>query len=250
MEGSAVPKQNARLCELERGMSQESRALRLCVFGTFEASYPMNRSILAGLETARETIDIRIVHAPLLERWTDKTRFGRSVLASFLIGLRLIVLELRLFLQLVLGRRDDVILILYPGHWDVLVAKLASVFLGAKILLVPLVLLHDTFVADRGLIRSYDPRAILLRLLDVLALSLSDRVLMDTETHASFAVASTGIRPERVGVLYLDADERIFFRHREAVGRSPLFRVVFVGKLSRLHGVETILAAAEPSLPT
>ena len=91
-------------------------------------------------------------------------------------------------------------------------------------------------------------RARLLATIDRRALRLADLVVADTDANADFLAELGGIPRDRVATALVGAEERLF---RPAWRHPERFSCLFVGKLIPLHGLETILAAAElaPEVP-
>jgi glycosyltransferase involved in cell wall biosynthesis len=140
----------------------------------------------------------------------------------------------------------DVVLVGYPGHFDMPAAKRAA--RGRPVVFNPLVSLHDTLVGDRARFRPHSPAAGILRAVDNGAFRGADLVVADTEAHAAFFRQAFGLPEERVAVALVGADEPLF---RPGWHPPEQFHVLFVGKLIPLHGLETILAAAAlvPEIP-
>ena len=101
--------------------------------------------------------------------------------------------------------------------------------------------LHDTLVGDRSRFRQGLFTARVLWVVDRRALRLSDLVVADTDANADFLAELGDLPRERVQVCLVGAEDRLF--HAGWRPDEP-FRVLFVGKLIPLHGVETILEAA------
>jgi len=130
----------------------------------------------------------------------------------------------------------DVLVVGYPGHFDLPAAKRAA--RGRPVVFNPLVSLADTLVEDRARFAPRSPAARVLRTVDRVAFRAADLVVADTQAHATF-FRELGAR--RVEVCLVGAEERIF----TPGWRPPAdFTCLFVGKLIPLHGLETILEAA------
>jgi glycosyltransferase involved in cell wall biosynthesis len=105
--------------------------------------------------------------------------------------------------------------------------------------------LWDTLAGDRG--RSSGIAASVLKGMDRMAVRCADLVLVDTQANAAFAVSALGARPERVAVVPVGADPTLFPPVPCPEGPA---RAVFYGKLSPLHGLDTIVAAVRrPGVP-
>ena len=140
----------------------------------------------------------------------------------------------------------DVVLVGYPGHFDLPAARRAA---GDRpVVFNPLVSLADTFVADRGRFRAGSMPARALAAIDRHALGAADLVVADTRAHADHLAELGGLRTDEIEVCFVGAEERLF---RPGWSPSEPFTCLFVGKLIPLHGIETILAAARtaPELP-
>ena len=203
--------------------------MRVVYFGTYERDYPRNAQVISALRGAGVEVVER--HEPVWEG-----RHGWSAGAA--TAARLALAQARL-----LARRPrepfDAVLVGYPGHPDVPVAR--RVARGRPLVLNPLVSLHDTLVDDRGRFRRDGTAARALLRLDRAALRGVDLVVADTQANAARFAELGDLPPERVAVCLVGAEERIF---RPGWSPAPEFRALFVGKLIPLHGLATILDAA------
>jgi glycosyltransferase involved in cell wall biosynthesis len=168
--------------------------------------------------------------------WDGRRDSGRAGAGD---AARLAAAEVRLFLRRP-RERYDVVVVGYPGHFDLPAAGRAA--RDAPVVFNPLVSLADTFVDDRGRFSPGSLPARLLEAVDRRALRAADLVVCDTQAHADHIAALAELPPGRVAVCLVGAEERVF-----QPGWAPAepFECLFVGKLIPLHGLETILAAAE-----
>ncbi len=203
--------------------------MRVLYFGTYERDYPRNAQVISALRGAG--VEVAEHHEPVWEarrhnwavRWT--------------VAFRLFLAELRLRFS----NHDefDAVLVGYPGHFDVPHARRVA---GKRPLVFnPLISLHDTLVGDRSRFREGLFTARILWVVDRRALRTADLVVADTEANADFLAELGDLPRSRVRVCLVGAEDRLF--HAGWRPDEP-FRVLFVGKLIPLHGVETILEAA------
>src|SRR4249919_1306493 len=210
--------------------------MRVLYFGTYERDYPRNAQVIACLR--RAGAEVAEHHVGVWEGQRQSWTAGVGTAA------RLAAAELRLLRA---PRVDfDVLIVGYPGHFDLRAARRAA---GSRpVVFNPLVSLSDTFVADRGRFRPGSLAARALATIDRRALAAADIVVADTRANAAHLASLGGLRRERLDVCLVGAEERLF-----RPGWSPRepFTFLFVGKLIPLHGIETILAAARsaPELP-
>jgi glycosyltransferase involved in cell wall biosynthesis len=203
-------------------------------FGTYDRASPRNTQVVSCLRRAGVAV---------VERHREV--WGRH---NWRVGARQLARVARA--EGALARRQpddaDVVVVGYPGHFDIPAAR--RIARGRPVVFNPLVSLHDTLVGDRGRFRSRSPAAQVLRAIDTIAFRRVDLVVADTEAHAAFFRRAFDLPGERVEVALVGADEALF---RPAHHPAAPFHALFVGKLIPLHGIETILAAAElaPEVP-
>ena len=203
--------------------------MRVLYFGTYERQYPRNAQVISGLRTAGVEVVER--HVSVWDDQRHKLSMGARGLA------RAALAEARLARGS--ASDADVILVGYPGHLDMPAAR--RVARGRPVVFNPLVSLEDTMVGDRRLVKSTSLTAKALRVVDRHAFRTADLVVADTAAHASYFVDRFGLQVDRVEVCYVGAEDHLF---RPDGQRAETFRVLFVGKLIPLHGLETILEAA------
>jgi glycosyltransferase involved in cell wall biosynthesis len=203
--------------------------MRVLYFGTYERDYPRNAQVISSLRGAGVTVDER--HVPVWDGRRDNWSAGLGAAA------KLVAAELRL-LRPPPGE-FDVLVVGYPGHFDLPAARLAA--RGRPVVFNPLVSLSDTFVADRGRFRPGSTAARALAAVDRHALRAATLVVADTRADAEHLGSLAGLPQERLEVAFVGAEDRLFTLQWQP---AEPFTVLFVGKLIPLHGLETILAAA------
>ncbi len=203
--------------------------MRVLYFGTYERDYPRNAQVISALR--RAGVEVVEHHVGVWE--TGRQNWSAGPVAAA----RLALAELRLLRR---PQGDfDVVVVGYPGHFDLPAARRAA--RGRPVVFNPLVSLSDTLVADRGRFSSGSLAGRALGSIDRHALRSADLVVADTRANADRLAEIADLSPERVGVCFVGAEERLF-----GPGWAPEepFTALFVGKLIPLHGLETILAAA------
>jgi glycosyltransferase involved in cell wall biosynthesis len=204
--------------------------VRVLYFGTYERRYPRNAQVISALRGAGVEVIER--HEPVWEGREQKWSLGPGAVA------RLLLAEVRLLARR--GPTAQAVIVGYPGHLDLLAARRAA--RGAPVLFNPLVSLTDTLVEDRGRFRRGSLAARALHAVDRRALRSADLVVADTDAHAEFLADLAGLTRDRFEVCFVGAEERVF---RPGWQPEEPFTALFVGKLIPLHGLETILEAAQ-----
>jgi glycosyltransferase involved in cell wall biosynthesis len=203
-------------------------------FGTYDRASPRNTQVVSCLRRAGVAVVERHREVWGRHNWSlGPSQLARVVRAEGALARR---------------REDDadVVVVGYPGHFDMPAAR--RVARGRPVVFNPLVSLHDTLVGDRARFRRGSPVGAVLRAVDSGAFRSADLVVADTESHAAFFRDTFRLPPERVEVALVGADEPLF---RPGWHPAQPFHVLFVGKLIPLHGLATILAAAQlvPDVP-
>ncbi len=103
--------------------------------------------------------------------------------------------------------------------------------------------LYDTLVQDRKKTGEGTPAAKLLKKLDEKTLALGDTVIADTRAHADYFVNALGCDPEKIRVMYLEADPEIYHPMDAEREEGAPFRVLYFGSVLPLQGVDVVLDA-------
>jgi glycosyltransferase involved in cell wall biosynthesis len=143
----------------------------------------------------------------------------------------------------VVKKRADLVLVGFPGHADVAVARLGALRHGGR----PVV--FDAFVSlyeteqdrweRRGLVNA---RAHRFALEDRLACRLATRVVLDTDTHVTFFAEQFGVSRRRLRRVWVGADDDVM-RPGPPPAAGP-FRVFVYASFIPLHGLEHVVRAA------
>ena len=200
---------------------------RVCYFGAFDPHYPRNQILRQGL--ASQGVEVVMVNAPRhLPTWRKlpllASAFHRSQAAE---GCRALVL----------------------AEFGQSLAGLAWAL--ARVRRIPLVVdfftsMYESAVYDRKQVAAGSLTARRFRLIDGLALRLADVALVDTHANADYAARTFGVPREKLVVVPVGAFTEWFHPGVEpAVPRQEGLLVQFYGTYIPLHGIETILRAAE-----
>jgi glycosyltransferase involved in cell wall biosynthesis len=140
-------------------------------------------------------------------------------------------------------RRPQVILVLYPGYFDMPVVAALARIRRVPIIFDTFISLHDTVVGDRALRRPDSAAGRITRWIDRIACRAATLVLADTPAHADYFASLTGVARDRFRILWLGAQEDVFHPNPHAAQSERL--VVFHGTFIPLQGLETIVRAAK-----
>jgi hypothetical protein len=191
-------------------------------FGTYDRAHPRNVNAIAAMSAAGVEVT---------ERQVPIQRGGLlGALGVFGAETRLSVPRRRAF---------DVVIVGYPGHFDVPRAR--RVARKRPLVFDAVLSLEDELVEVRRRFRPRSTAATVLRAVDSRALRLPDLVVCGTRAEAAY-LEQLGAR--RTAVIFLGADEDVFC---ETWSPAYPFSALYVADASR----DTVEAAAElaPDLP-
>jgi glycosyltransferase involved in cell wall biosynthesis len=223
--------------------------MRVCYFGTYtiEEGYPMNEVLIQGLR--ENEVDIIQCHHDLWQGRMEKVeRMKDGPLSLIRLFFRIVRAYLILSVKFFRIGPYDAIIVGYPGHLDFFLAKVLNSLRGRKPLLINLLFsLHDTVVHDRRLVPEYSLRSRMIRGVDRRICIWADRVILDTKAHIDYFRREFGISADRFLRVPVGADDT-FFQPRSSAGHEANreeTRVLFFGTYIPLHGIDTILRAAD-----
>ena len=108
--------------------------------------------------------------------------------------------------------------------------------------------LYDTVVEDRKIVKPKSLAAKVLFAVEWLSCRAADRVVLETRAHADYFELTFGLPPKRMAVVHVGVEAQ-FFRPcpmppapRQA---DSSVKVLFYGQFIPLHGIETIIRAAQ-----
>ena len=201
-------------------------------FGGYDPAYPRNAVLRRGLELNGVRVsECRVRPGPrfwlryplLISRW--RRRSGKAVSAPKF----LFVPEF--------------------AQKDVPLARLAGRLTARPVVFDPLASRYETKILDWKRKPEGSPSARWNKAIDRWAFRCADLIISDTRTHKDYYCREFGLAPEKIVVVPVGFDDRIF--PRSLANRRPLksappgpFTVLFFGSFLPLHGVESVIEAA------
>ena len=222
--------------------------MRIIAWGSYDVSKPRVRLLLSELRK-QDAVQAEI-NMPVWNSIRDKAVAGPARLLKALA--RLAASYPRALVELTRRSAGNAILLPYPAIPDVFLAWPIAKLRKHRLIFDAFIPLHDTVVADRGLIRAGGLAAKLLWCIERWGLGLADLIIVDTDQHGDFFSREFGIERERFQTILVGA-EPAFWEQRSArwprqqdQGASEnLPTVLFYGQLIPLHGIDTILEAIQ-----
>lgn len=150
-----------------------------------------------------------------------------------------------LYKYLTLKTKIDSVYIPYPGIFIcALLSYLPAIFRPNRMILDAFISLYDTVVLDRKLIKSRSLIAILLKYIEHRAFQYANAVITDTKQNAVYLHKIFNLPEEKFIDIPLSTDEKNFKYSPYIPTKKPV-KVLFIGTLIPLHGIEFILDAIE-----
>lgn len=224
--------------------------MRVVLWGTYDTGKPRNRVLRAALRGAgAEVIEIQTQIWSGIE---DKSQItGLRLRLMFLLSW--MAAYPRLVLKYIRAPEHDAVIIGYLGHLDVLVLWPFARLKGKPVVWDAFLSLYDTVVLDRKLIGPKHPLARILWAWEWLAGRAATRVVLDTAAHARLFSELYGLPEGRAAAVLVGAEADIFHPDRVPTAtaqKAPCAgagetTILFYGQFIPLHGIETIVIAAQ-----
>lgn len=218
-------------------------APRLMWIGTYESDYPRTRVLIAGLRELG--IEVVECHKPVWELTRHKA-------GAFLSPARLPASAGRFaaaWAGLAVRQREagpvDAVVAGYPAQLDAPFAAAVARARRVPLIVDAMISLSDTLLGDRQRVGRLAGAS--LRRFDRFAVRSAALLVTDTEAHATYFASQLGARQSQISVVPIGAEPELFPYVPPPTGEV---RALFYGKLSPLHGLGTVLAAARmPGMP-
>lgn len=230
---------------MARSRVDAKKRMRIVYWGTYDLGKPRNRILLRGLR--ENDVEVIEIHADVWSRIEDKSGLAGGWRRLGLL-LRWLFRYPPLVARYLCAPRHDAVMVGYLGQIDVLVLWPFARLRGVPIVWDAFLSLYGTVVEDRRMLSPRHPAARGLFALEWLACRVVDRIILDTRAHAEYFAATFGIAPERFAVAFVGVEPEAFPPRPSGDPRrdpgAPL-TVLFYGQFIPLHGIDTIVRAAQ-----
>lgn len=215
--------------------------MRICYFGANDPSVYQNKVPLRGFKDSG--FEVSYVHTLIVPEAFDAPEHAGllPILRRIWRKLSIVGISLRY-----IGRiwSSDVIFVGYPGHLELLLAKLYAIVMRKPLIFYPCVILTASFTEDIHVMSGTSLKSKLLASFEKFACRLPDVLIADTEYQKEYFVTEFGINPENVMILPLGADEKAYpYSGLHYTGGK--FVVAYYGLFNPIHGIEYMVEAAK-----
>ncbi len=205
--------------------------MNVCFFGGYRPEYPRNAILRRGLALAgADVLECRV--RPSHKFWLRyPLLLGRYAFSLKKTGL---------------GAAQGGGFLFVPEFCqkDVPIAGVISRLTSRPVIFDPLASRYETKILDRGIWPEKSTAARWNAAIDRRAFRRADLILADTAAHKAYYSEENGIPGEKIEVLPVGFDDRVWNEASSGNAPSAVFVVMFFGSFLPLHGTDVILEAA------
>jgi glycosyltransferase involved in cell wall biosynthesis len=203
-------------------------------------AYPNTRFRLEGLQ-GTDAIAVSEINVPMSTGSLYKTGGFLRKIGSVIRG---VFAHFMVLLKYVFSGKADIVYVPYPAVFVVFLLSWLPPGLRPKRLFVDaFISLYDTVVNDRALLKEDSVLARFLYRIEKRAYLFSTKIIVDTPQNLDFLASTFLLEKSKLLSIPLSTDEHQFQAENYRV-EAGVCRVLFVGTLVPLHGIQTILDAA------
>ena len=188
-------------------------------------------------------VEVVECHAALWKGLEDREQVAGGGWLKPGFWVRAISAYLRLIWRYLHVGRYDVLVVGYPGQPDIPLARLLS-WLSRKPLVYDVMMSIYLIAQERGLEQSSSFSVRLIRSVERVACRLPDRLIIDTPEYSRWYQDNYGIPPEKIRLLPLGADDRLFKPLDCHEKDDSIFLCLYYGTFIRNHAPGVIVEAA------
>lgn len=219
--------------------------MHVVFWGTYDTGKARTRIVREALLHAGVTVTE--IHTPVWDGVDDKAMISGAV-AKLKFSLKLIAAYPLLIWRYLRAPAHDAVFVGYMGHFDVIVLWLFAVLRGKPVVWDAFLSLYDTVVCDRGMFSPKHPAAMTLKAIEWTACLAASKVVLDTKAHAELFAQLYGVNDHKLNAVFVGAEEDHFSPAQADPEQSnENIKVLFYGQFIPLHGIETIIRAAQNS---
>jgi len=216
--------------------------MKVCYFGTYRKEYARNKLMIAAME--RAGIEVKQCHVKLWHGIQDRVDSIEGGWKKPDFWWRVVKAYVLLIWRFKKVGDFDILMVGYPGQFDVFLAKIFAILKGKP--LVWDVLMSIYLVAcERGL--SINNKFIInfISWIEGKSLRLPDLLIQDTQEYVNWFNKNYGISTDRFRLIPIGADDRVFYPvSKQKNDEHDKFIILYYGTFIPNHNVSVIVKAA------
>lgn len=221
--------------------SEPARALRVLYFGTYRAEYSRNQIMIEGLR--RNGVVVNECHESLWHSIDDRVAVASGGWRSPGFWWRVIKAYFRLLGKYARAGDYDVMVVGYPGQFDVYLARLLT-WLKRRPLVWDVFMSIYLIAIERGLDHKSPFTMSMLKRFEKKAFDLPDLLVQDTAEYVDWLCRTYHLEVNRFRLVPTGADDRTFFPRIAPSQVADTFQIVYYGTFIPNHGVPVMIEAA------
>ena len=217
--------------------------MKICYFGTYRKAYSRNKIMMAAL--TKSGVEVIECHATLWKSIEDRVNLTKGGWKKPAFWWRVMRTYIQLIWRFFKMPEFDILMVGYPGQFDVYLAKLLSM-LKRKPLVWDVFMSIYLVAKERGLDLENRFTVNLIRQVEARALRLPDLLIQDTPEYVAWFHNEYGISADRFRLVPTGADDRIF-KPVDITDqlKDDQFTVLYYGTFIPNHGVMKIAQAVK-----
>ena len=216
--------------------------MKVCYFGTYRAQYNRNRIMIAALKSAG--VEVTVCHEKLWHSIEDRESVTAGGWRSPKFWWRVFKAYLKLILKSFSIGGFDIMVLGYPGQFDVFLARIICFFTKKPLVLDVLMSLYLVAI-ERDLDGTRHSAVNFLKRAERKALGIPDLLIHDTPQYVEWLYHTYGIEPGRFKLVPIGADDSIFKPIDHPENPKKKFCVLYYGTFIANHGLDHILEAVK-----
>lgn len=215
--------------------------LHICFFGTYRSNYSRNRMMIEGLRC--NGVSVIECHENLWNGVEDRVQITSGGWLNPKFWFRVIRTYSKLLNQYSKIHDFDIMMVGYPGHFDVYLARLLC-WIRRKPLVWDVFMSIYLIATERGLDQRSQTTTKLINKAEGLALRLPKLLIQDTQDYVDWFNQQYGIPKDKFRLVPTGVDDRVFHPFLQSKPGDDIFRVIYYGTYIPNHGIEYIIDAA------
>jgi len=216
--------------------------MRVCYFGTYRKNYSRNRIMIDGLKTTG--IDVIECHETLWFDIDDRIQIFSGGWKNPSFWLRVIKTYSRLIYKYFKIKNYDIMIVGYPGHFDVLIARILT-WVKKKPLVWDVLMSLYLISHERNLTAKNTFITNIIRKVEKIACILPDQLIIESTQYADWFKSQYSVPLSKFWIIPLGANDQKFYLQKTSVNNSKYFSVLYYGSFIPNHGISVMLDAAK-----